>query len=131
VVAALAVAVLLAVGCGQPDTPPDATDSRSSPAAAGPVDTRSLEDCLPSLSASVRGVTGTFPTPEDAGRSVEALPDGGSLQTLERSDDVVVFGWLTEAGLVYVIDTYREGNGCAVGSYDECLRPFFSVLAPW
>lgn len=122
--AALAAVTILAGAC-QADEParPDGSATVTSPAGeeTGPAFSRS--DCRATTSASVRGVTGTFASPEEAAASVVELPPDGSLVAIARDGDVATFGWVTGRGLEYVIDTHRDAGGWIVGSYEVCAIP--------
>lgn len=78
------------------------------------------EDCRVTSNASVRGVTGSFASAEDAARSVEGLPAEGRLVRFEANEDSATFGWEARGLLTHIIYTHRGDDGWTVGSYEEC-----------
>ncbi|MFP5252223.1 MAG: hypothetical protein ACLGH4_00315 [Actinomycetes bacterium] len=112
------LAVTASASACQPDMGPgaDAEDAVAAASEAG-IDPK---NCHATLNASVRGVTGSFQSPEAAARSVSDLPEEGRLVRFEADEDSAKFGWIARGLLTHIIDAHRGDGGWTVGSYQKC-----------
>lgn len=76
--------------------------------------------CRATLTASVRGSTGTFGDAEAAAQSLNDDAED-ALEALETSETYGAFGVVTDRGLEKVIEVHRDQDGnWTVGSGLEC-----------
>lgn len=102
VVSAVALVTLAAVASScQPDAGPRLNGAEKSvvPASEAAQSDVGRGECRSTLTASVRGVTGSFSSAEEAARSVKELPPEGSLTHLNVGEGSVAFGWMEDGKL--------------------------------